>query len=57
MAQRLAGQRGHVEILRQKYHHPRNDDLGDEHDNDGDDNKSLENVAEYDDGDERGERG
>ena len=42
-----------MEILRQKYHHPRND----EHDNDGDDNKSLENVAEYDDGDERGERG
>ena len=36
-----------MEILRQKYHHPRNDDLGDEHDNDGDDNKSLENEAEY----------
>ena len=46
-----------MEILRQKYHHPRNDDHGDEHDNVGDDNKSLENVAEYDDGDERGERG
>ena len=46
-----------MEILRQKYHHPRNDDLGDEDDNDGDDNKSLENEAEYDDGDEIGERG
>ena len=57
MAQRLAGQRGHVEILRQKYHHPRNDDLGDDDDIDGDDNKSFENEGEYDDGDERGERG
>ena len=62
MAQRLAGQRGHVEILRQKYHHPRNDDLGDEDDidgddDDGDDNESLENEGEYHDGDERGERG
>ena len=51
-----------MEILRQKYHHPRNDDLGDEDDIDGDDddsddNKSFENVGEYDDGDIRGERG
>ena len=51
-----------MEILRQKYHHPRNDDLGDEgdidgDDDDGDDNKSFENEGEYDDGDERGERG
>ena len=62
MAQRLAGQRGHVEILRQKYHHPRNDDLCDDDDiddddDDGDDYKSLENEGEYHDGDERGERG
>ena len=53
-----------MEILRQKYHHPRNDDLGDDDDidgddddDDGDDNKSLENEAEYDDGDKRGESG
>ena len=46
-----------MEILRQKYHHPRNDDLGDDDDDDGDDYKSLENEGEYHDGDERGERG